>query len=181
MLSDMKVFNQYITQAAIETLAQMVDKFNAASAGAIQLTTTGFDGDYLQQSFWASIHSAQRRVDRYAAQSAASATDLSQLQHNTVKVAGAIGPVQFEASQLTWMQKNPDEAIEMASRNMAEAIMQDQLNTGIASAVAAIGAVATATAGQATHFEYVDLNASHALFGDHSSMIVADVMDGAAY
>ena len=64
-LDDMKVFNEYIMPATIETLAQMVEKFNQASNNAIRLTTEGFDGDFLQESFFASIHSAQRRVDRY--------------------------------------------------------------------------------------------------------------------
>ena len=57
-LGDMVVFNQYIMPVVIETLAQQTAKFNAASKGAIKLTTEGFDGDYLQESFWASIHSA---------------------------------------------------------------------------------------------------------------------------
>ena len=50
-LSDMKVFNEYLKRATIETLAQDVGKFNAASAGAIQLTTQSIDGDFLQESF----------------------------------------------------------------------------------------------------------------------------------
>ena len=101
-LSQMQVFNEYIMPATIETLGQMIDKFNAASNNTIRLSTTAFDGDFLQESFFASIHSAQRRVDRYAAQSAASATDLSQLKLSTVKVAGGFGPIRFEPSQLTW-------------------------------------------------------------------------------
>lgn len=44
-LSDMKVFNEYFKSATIETLAQDVVKFNAASAGSIQLTNQGIDGD----------------------------------------------------------------------------------------------------------------------------------------
>jgi hypothetical protein len=47
----MQVFNKYIMPATIETLAQMVDKFNQSSNGAIRLTTEGFDGDFLQESF----------------------------------------------------------------------------------------------------------------------------------
>ncbi|GGH55616.1 hypothetical protein GCM10010975_13400 [Comamonas phosphati] len=62
----MKVFNQYLKAAIIETLAQDVAKFNAASAASIQLATQSIDGDFLQESFWVGIHSAQRRVDRYA-------------------------------------------------------------------------------------------------------------------
>jgi hypothetical protein len=144
-LSQMQVFNKYVMPATIETLAQMVDKFNAASAGTIRLTTAGFEGDFLQESFWAGIHSAQRRVDRYAANGAASITDLTQLKHSGVKVAGGFGPVRFEPSQLTWLQKPTAEAIEVASRNFAEALMADQLNTAIAALVAAIANQADAT------------------------------------
>ncbi len=32
-LSDMKVFNEYIMPATIETLGQMIEKFNGASNG----------------------------------------------------------------------------------------------------------------------------------------------------
>ena len=31
------------------------------------MTTEGFDGDFLQESFFKAVHTAQRRVDRYAA------------------------------------------------------------------------------------------------------------------
>jgi len=123
-LAQMKVFNTYVMPAIIETLGQMVAKFNAASNGAIRLTTEGFDGDFYQESFFAAIHSAQRRVDRYAAQAAASATDLSQLQKDGVKVAGGFGPIRFEPSQLTWLQKPTAEGIEVASRNFAEALRE---------------------------------------------------------
>ncbi len=181
-LANMKVFNSYLKGTTIETLDQMVEKFNAASRGAIVLTTQGVDGDFLQEAFWKSIHSARRRVDRYAAQGAASATDMAQEQENSVKVAGAFGPVLFEPSQLTWMQQNPELAIELASRNMAEAIIQDQLNTGIAAARAAISAnTAMNVAYDGTTATHADLNNAHALFGDHSSAIVADVMDGTSF
>ena len=92
-LSDMKVFNEYLKRATIETLAQDVAKFNAASAGSIQLTTQGIDGDFLQESFWAGVHGAQRRVDRYATNAAQAATPLSQKQYDSVKVAGGFGPI----------------------------------------------------------------------------------------
>ena len=121
-LSQMQVFNEYVMPATIETLGQMIEKFNAASNGAIRLTTAGFDGDFLQESFFASIHAAQRRVDRYAAQGAAAATDLSQLKMSGVKIAGGFGPIRFEPSQLTWLNKPTTEGIEVASRNFAACI-----------------------------------------------------------
>jgi len=184
-LSQMQVFNEYIMPATIETLGQMVDKFNAASAGAIRLTTAGFDGDFLQESFFAAIHTARRRVDRYASQSSASATDLTQLKHSSVKVAGGFGPIRFEPSQMTWLQKPTTEGIEVASRNFAEALLQDQLNTAIAALSAAIrnqaAAVNDISAGTNAVITYNTINGAHAKFGDRSGDIVANVMTGSMF
>lgn len=182
-LSQMQVFNTYIMPATIETLAQMVGKFNEASNGAIRLTTEGFDGDFLQESFFAAIHSAQRRVDRYSTNSAATATDLTQLKHSSVKVAGGFGPIRFEPSQLTWLNKPTAEGVEVASRNFAEAMMADQLNTAILALVAAISNNAnvtndvSATAG----VTYAAMNEAHGKFGDHSGNLVAQIMNGTTF
>lgn len=182
-LSQMQVFNQYIMPATIETLGQMIDKFNQASNGAIRLTTEGFSGDFLQESFFAAIHSAQRRVDRYAAQATAAATDLTQLKHSSVKVAGGFGPIRFEPGQLTWLNKPTAEGIEVASRNFAEALLADQLNTAILAARAAIAnqAAVTNDVSATAGVDYAGLNNAHAKFGDRSGNIVANVMRGAIY
>lgn len=182
-LSNMKVFNREVQTATIETLAQMVDKFNAASGGAIVLTNQGFEGDYRYENFWAGVHGAQRRVDRYAANSAASSTALAQLQEIGVKVAGGFGPILWEPGQLAWVQKSPGEAVEVISRNLAEAILKDQLNTAISAAVAAIEAGTTNTTYDAgtSVLSYRHINRAHALFGDSSQLLIADIMDGAAF
>jgi len=182
-LSDMKVFNEYVREATIETVAQMVDKFNGASAGAIQLSTTGFDGDYMMRSSFSSLHAAQRRVDRYATNTSASSTALAQMQHNTVKIAGGFGPIAWEPAQLRWVGDNPAAAAEVISRNLSEAIMKDMLNTAIAAAVAAIENVGSTVVfdtgtGPVT---YVDINSAHAKFGDMSQLLICDVMDGTTY
>ena len=182
-LSQMQVFNEYIMPATIETLGQMVDKFNGASNGAIRLTTEGFSGDFLQESFFAAIHSAQRRVDRYAAQGAAAATDLTQLKRSAVKIAGGFGPIRYEPSQMTWLDKPTTEGIEVASRNFAEALMKDQLNSAIAALVAAISAQAAATndVSGTAGINYSTMNGAHAKFGDRSGDLVAQIMTGAVY
>jgi hypothetical protein len=183
-LSQMQVFNKYFMPATIETLAQMVNKFNAASGGTIRLTTEGFEGDFLQESFYAAFHSARRRVDRYATNADQAATDLTQQKHTSVKVAGGFGPVRYEPSQMTWLEKPTAEGIEVASRNFAEALLQDQLNTAIAALVAAIsnqGADTTVDVSATGPVTYAAVNNSHALFGDHSGLLVAQVMDGATY
>lgn len=182
-LTDMKVFNEYIKQTTVETVAQMVDAFNTASNGAIRLTTQGVDGDFLQESMWKGLHSAKRRVDRYATNAAANATALAQLQQNSVKIAGGFGPILWEPAQLSWIEKAPAEAIEVISRNLAEAIVQDQLNTAVAALVAAIGNNAavvndvSATGG----VTYAAINAAHAKFGDASGQLVAQVMTGEVF
>lgn len=185
-LTNMQVFNQYYQPAIIETLGQLVDKFNEASRGAIRLTTQGFDGDFLQSSFFSALHSARRRVDRYASNGAVSPTNLAQLKESAVKVAGGFGPILFEPSQLTWLQKPTGEAIAHISQNFAEAMLQDQLNTVIASLVAAISAQSAATYdGLAVSpdlgISQITLNRSHAKFGDHSGSLIAEVMTGAVY
>lgn len=182
-LTNMKVFNQYLMDATAETLGQQIQKFNQASNGAIVLTSMAFEGDFFQRSFYAALHTAQRRVDRYASQSTAAATALSQLQENSVKVAGGFGPIVFEPGQMTWIQKNEAEAIAVISAQLAEAIVADQLNSGIAAAVAAISNVAGATndVSATAGISYAALNTAHALFGDSSMALVAQVMNGATY
>ena len=182
-LTNMKVFNQYLMDATAETLGQQIQKFNQASNGAIVLTSMAFEGDFFQRSFYAALHTAQRRVDRYAIQSTAAATALSQLQENSVKVAGGFGPIVFEPGQMTWIQKNEAEAIAVISGQLAEAIVADQLNSGIAAGVAAISNVAGATndVSATAGISYAALNTAHALFGDSSMALVAQVMNGATY
>lgn len=182
-LSDMKVFNEYLKHTTIETIAQMVEKFNAASNGAIRLTPQGIDGDFLQESLWAGLHTAQRRVDRYATNASQAATALAQLQANSVKIAGGFGPILWEPAQLSWIQKNPAEALEVISRNLSEAIMADQLNTAVAALVAAISNVADATndVSATAGITYGAINGAHAKFGDASGLLVAQVMTGEVF
>ena len=178
--SQMIVFNQYVMPVLAEMYPQEIQKFNAASNGAIVLQSAGFDGDFFRESFYTALHSAQRRVDRYAAQAAAAATDLTQAQQSMVKVAGGFGPIRYEPSQMTWLNKPTQEGIEVAARMFTEALLADQLNTAIASAAAAIGNVAGLTndvsaTGKITHSV---LNSTDALFGDMSQALVARIMTG---
>lgn len=182
-LTQMQVFNEYIMPATIETLAVMVAKFNEASRGTIRLTTEGFDGDFLQESFFSAIHSAQRRVDRYAANGAQAATSLAEVKKSGVKIAGGFGPILFEPGQLTWLSRPTAQGIEVASRNFSEALLKDQLFTAIAALVAAISnqAAATNDMSATVGLSYAVLNGANAKFGDHSGLIAAQVMTGEVY
>ena len=183
MLDNMIVFNKYVMPTVYETLAQEYQKFNAASGGTIRLSAEGFEGNYDQESFYASLAAAQRRVNRNGANASATATNLAQLQKNGVKVAGGIGPIRYEPSQMTWLQKPTTEGIEIASRAFAELIMLDQLNTAIAAGIAAIGGDTNRVndVSGSANISYAALNQSHAIFGDRSSALRAEIMDGATF
>lgn len=179
-LSNMQVFDQYIMPATLEMLAQQIDKFNAASAGAIVLSAEGMTGDFMRASFFQSLAAARRRVDRYAANSTQSATALTEATESKVKIAGGFGPVVYEPSQMTWLQRPTQQGVEAAASAFAELLVQDQLNTAIAGAVAAIENQATATndVSGSAGISYSALNSAHAKFGDSSGLIVANVMNG---
>lgn len=182
-LSNMQVYNDEIVGTTIELLGQKTDVFNAASGGAIVLSAAAWRGDFSRESFFNQIASARRRVDRYAAIASQAATALTQGEHVGVKVAGGFGPVLFEPSQMTWLNEDPASAIRAISEGFSDALLQDQLNTAVSSAVAAVSGQAalvndvSASAGLTLNA----LNASHAKFGDQSQLLVTDVMTGAAW
>lgn len=179
-LSDMQVFNDFVMPATIKSLDQMIDKFNGASAGSIMLTSEGFTGDYMRESFFASLASARRRVDRNSANGTQAATALSELQGSKVKVAGGFGPVSYEPSQMTWLRRPTQEGIMAASTAFAELLLQDQLNTAIACLVGAIenNAAVVNDVSASAGMTYGAVNSAHAKFGDMSGQIVANVMTG---
>lgn len=182
-LSDMKVYNDEIQTNTIELLGQMTSKFNTASNGAIVLTSVANAGDFTREAFWANLASAQRRVDRYAANATQAATSMTQSELVSVKVAGGFGPVLLEPSQLQWLQRSPGEAITAISQSFADALLADQLNTSVMSAVAAIenNAAVVNDVSATGAITQAALNSSHAKFGDMSQLLVADVMTGSVY
>mgnify|MGYP006944679099 CR=1 FL=1 len=182
-LSNMKVYDRQIYGATIELLGQKTEQFNANSGGAIVLSSQAWEGDFTKESFYNQIASAQRRVDRYAAIAAQAGTNLTQGENVGVKVAGGFGPIVFEPAQLTWLQRNPTEAVMAISEGFADALLADQLNTALTAAVAAVSGQAalvndvSTTAG----ISLGALNNSHAKFGDQSQLLITDVMSGATY
>ena len=182
-LTDMKVYNEEIYTSTIEMVDQMINQFNAASGNTLVLQSIGNRGDFEKEAFWQNLASARRRVDRYAPNAAATPTALTQEEMVGVKVAGGFGPVLLEPSQITWLQEDPDSAIDAIARYFSESLLQDQLNTAIGAGVAAIENQAQLVndVSATTGLNQQALNGSHALFGDMSQMLTTDIMSGAAY
>tara|TARA_R110002051_G_C8733359_1_gene498165 strand:+ start:558 stop:1538 length:981 start_codon:yes stop_codon:yes gene_type:complete len=185
--ANMVIYNEQIRLRTIELIGQDLQKFNAASGNTIILSADGFTGDFSKASFAATLASAQRRVNRGGANTAQSSTNYNEKEVVGVKVAGGFGPVLFEPSQMTYLLSNPEEAINNIAQGFADALLADQLNTGVGCAVAAIenqaglvNDVSALTAGAGALTQSA-LNGSHAKFGDMSQMLRADIMTGAAY
>jgi len=136
-MSDMVVFNQFLMRSYTETIDQQVRLFNQASGGTLILRSARNIGDYSEESFFATISGLVRRRDAYGTGSV-SAVDLSQLQINTVKVAGGTPPIRWEPQQFSYMQRNQEEAGVVIGVQLAEGVLQDYLNTAVSGAVAAV-------------------------------------------
>lgn len=178
----MKVFNTQLQTAVIKKLNQKTDLFTQQSG--ISLVNEAMMGDFKEEAIWNNVSQALRDVDAYAAQAAITAIGLSQDQINSVKTMKGFGPILWEPNQLTWIGKNPGEALSVISNSLSMAIMQDQVNKAIGVLVAAIGNVAGATndvsalAGDLGAVTQRTLNATHALYGDASGELMFQVMTG---
>jgi hypothetical protein len=179
-LTDMSVFNDFMYTTITETIDQQIDAFNQASRGAILLRSARNVGDYMDEAFYNAFSTQSRRRDPNAT-GAVAAQDLAQSTMTKVKVGGANGPFAFDPGQFTWLQRNPEEAAVVIGEQVAMAIMQDYLNTGVGAARAAIVNNALAYDGTAGTLTLNSLNKGAALFGDKSADIVAWVVHSKAY
>jgi hypothetical protein len=175
-LAPIKVFQDFVYGAMTETVAQQVQKFNDASAGALRLVNAKNVGDIKQKASFAAISGLVRRRDAYGS-GTLTATSLTQRQENSVKVAGGTLPVKFEEQQYSFIQLNPKVAGITLGEQLAPAMIQDQLNSAIRCGVAAIGGNANVkhdSSAGATTFD--SLNKAAAKFGDYSGNLVCWVM-----
>ena len=184
-LSNMKVYEDEIYTTAIELLGEKLGLFNAASGNTIVLDAKSWRGSYTKETFYQQIATSQRRVDRTIANASQASTTLSMGETGGVKVAGGFGPVIFEPSQMSWLQRDPEEAIMVIAEGFADALLADQLNTAVGCAVAAVGNqpalvndVSALTSGAGALTSKV-LNGSHFKFGDANGMLRADIMHSA--
>ena len=177
----MQVFNDFIYTTVTETVDQQIALFNAASRGAIQLSSARNIGDYMDAAFYKAFSTQSRRRDAYAS-GAVAAQDLSQESHVSVKVAGANGPFAFNPSQFTWIQKNPEEAAIAIGEQVSQAIIQDMLNASVGACNAAIvNQGSLSYDGSAGTMDIGDLNLGAAKFGDKAQDIVSWVMHSKPY
>ncbi len=181
-LSDLAVFSEYSYTALIETIAQQIELFNAASRGCISLQAGSNQGDYSENAFYKRIAGLVRRRNAYGSGTVAS-KKLEHLVDTMVKVAAGTPPVSLDPGQFRWIQQNPEEAGAAMGQQLAQDMLADMLNVGIIAAYAALVQV-TAVKNDVTgatdkKFSLGNMVDTAAKFGDRSSDLVAWLLHSA--
>lgn len=176
MAFDLQVFNKQTYLAMTEHVAQDVEKFNQASAGAIQLISNPFQGDFDMEASFKQIEGLVRRRNAYGTGTIA-AKRLTQILDVAVKVAAGTPPIQYEKQQYLWIKQNPELAALTIGEQLAKAKIADMLNAGILSGASAISGNSAMVEGDGTAAATFRLqNKAAARMGDRSSAIRAWVM-----
>jgi len=177
MAFDLVVFNKQVYIATTELVAQQVQLFNAASAGAITLASISDNmGDFAMEASFKQIAGLVRRRDVYNGSNDVASVRLTHLQNNTVKVPSGTPPVDFEQAQYNWILQNPALAASMIGQQLAVATLQDMLNTAISAAVAAISAETSVNYAASGTLAFGDLVRGAGKFGDRQGALAAWVM-----
>ena len=175
-LSDMVLFNKQVQIVATETVDQMIDKFNAASANALIMGNEVTIGDYLEEASYKLIAGLASRRNAYGSGAVADQA-LTQMKDVSVKVDGRIGPVVWTSEQFRRLGKSEEEAGLIIGEQAAEAMIQDYLNSVSSALVAAVAAQAALVHdGTAGTVSLGGLNSGAAKFGDRSSALVCWLM-----
>ena len=132
------VFQDQVSTAATELIAQEVDKFNAALGGEVVMVSEEHIGDYTEQTSWQLIGQLAQRRNAYG-DGDVSPTEMGQLLDRMVKVDGKIKPITITPTMLKRLGKNVAEASAVVAAQAAQAIMQDYLNASVAALKTAIG------------------------------------------
>ena len=179
-LDNLQVFQDEVYTSTTELVAQEVDKFNAASNGAIILTDAMNQGDFTKQAYYKALQMVRRR-DPYDRTSTVSAVGLEHLLKVSAKIASGTFPVEIDRDTLAWIQRNPDEYAQIISAQLGPQMLQDMLDNAIASCIAAIRNADVAGArtiydGSASTATLNTLVSTAALMGDRSQSLACWVM-----
>lgn len=172
MAFDLEVFNTQVYTTMTEVVDQQVNLFNAASGNTLVLQPAQNQGDFAIKASFKAISGLVRRRDVYNGSNTVSPVRLEHLKNASVKVASGTPPIVFEPAQYAWIQQNPELAALTIGTQLAEAQMQDMLNTSIAALVAAFkGNAAIQFDGTAATAKLQSLNKAAAKFGDRATSL----------
>jgi hypothetical protein len=172
----LQIFNDQVRDTSAELIAEQIDLFNAATRGALVLSSGSNKGDYIETSKNAIITDLIQDRDAFAT-GAVDAKDPSQLLEVAVKLALRAGPVNIPPGLWEWIGEDPDSAAADVSKQVAQGKIQKYLNKSIKALVAATS-VQTALVHDATDgvMAFSDIISGAGKFGDRSENIVCWIM-----
>jgi len=154
LASDLKIYHKYLDLGFTETVAQYLQMFNAGTRGAIVLNSDFAEGAYKYQSFFKEVSSLVTRRDLT---SAADIDTLKMTQDEivAVKLSRKAGPVRSAIGAFLRKGLSMQTISIMMGRQLAQAELQDKLNSALISVVASLDGTATlkhdATDGTVAH------------------------------
>lgn len=182
--SDFKVFQDQFQAGVVETLTQNSNAFNAASVGAISLSTVSRRGDYSQQAFFKNVANLVSRRDTTSVADA-SILGMTQDEWISVKLNRKIGPVDQTKDSFRKIMAGlaPDEMSFLLGEMAAKAMQVEMLNSALRAGRAALNAQATNkyTVPTSGTLNTAGLVSGLSKFGDAASQVVCWVMHSKAY
>lgn len=189
---DLNTFNQFFYGAVTEVTMQQLNMFNEASGNTIKLVPKKNVGDRAHETKFKEVKDLIRRRDPNA-NGAVASSKLSKLDEQSIKVAAGTKPIDLDPGDYDWIQLDPATGGMVFGEQLARGMPQDQLNTGIGAAVAAMNAIGAPSApealdgvtldisggtGEAAVIDNIALNDTASMFSDTAQALRAWVLHG---
>lgn len=146
LASDFVVYPEIVSTAIVETLTQASNGFNAASNGAIRLSTLSQRGHYASKALFDNIASLVTRRD-ITSVSAATGLKPTMDEFISVKLNRKVGPIEstLDAFRKAAVGRSAEEMNVLFGEMIAKAMQVDMMNSAVRAAVAALDNVAAST------------------------------------
>lgn len=179
---DFKIYDDQFQGGVYEKISQFIQGFNAASAGAIRMSTASILGHYRKESIFKLISGLVSRRD-IASTNDATAVKPAQDEIISVKLNGKIGPVDLTLDALSKIGSDEREMSFILGQMVGEAKIQYQINRAIMAVEAALETAASVdvTSETVKTMTHTHLVSGMAILGDQASRIVCLVMHSKAY
>ena len=192
---DIQTFNDFFYGAVTEVTMQQLNKFNESSANTIRLVPAKNTGDRTHETAFKEIKNFIRRRDP-ADKAPVTPKSLSQLDNQTIKVGAGTVPIDIDPADFAWIQMDPEKGGMVYGEQLARGMPQDQLNTGLAGAVAGMNSIGapsaegaldgvvldiSANTGAAAVIDPFSMNDCASLFSDTAQSIIAWCMHGLSF
>ena len=177
--ADFKIYEEQYYGGMYEAVAQNINVFNSASAGAIVLSARDVMGDFSRESFIRDLDLVSRRDP--AATSAVSDAPIVQDEFVSVKLCRRLGPVAQTLDAWKKINQDPQIMSYVLGQMAGQRKVRDYVNTAVLGCVTAIGGVAAMNPAVSGGLTHAGLITAMSAFGDQSASVAAFVTHSKAY